>query len=266
MKKTVLTGAVLAGAMFLSTAASAGYTTFAGEDLNDDAFNPLTSLPNSTAAETSFKSNLSSGVATETFENQTTGATAPLTLHFVDSITNVDTTATLTGGGGRVVAVAQGSTNGAGRYSVPSASSSKFWEVDAGGTAGAFTITFSDAIAAFGFYGVDIGDFGGTVSVNLLDGGGNIIQTVAVPATQGSGGSTDGSVIFFGVVSSDAASDFRGISFSTTVGGGDIFAFDNFTIATRDQVVPPNQTPLPGTILLAGLGLLGLGAMRRRQR
>jgi hypothetical protein len=265
MKKTVLTGAVLAGAMFLSTAASASYTTFAGEDLNDDSFTPLSSLPNSSAAETSFKSNLSSGVSTETFEGQATGATVPLTLNFTDLITSAITTATLSGGGGQVVAVSPGNTDGNGRYSIPSATSSKFWQVNAGGSS-TFTITFSDAIAAFGFYGVDIGDFGGTVSVNLLDGSGNIIQTVAVPATQGSGGSTDGSVIFFGVVSSGAASDFMGISFSTTAGGGDVFAFDNFTIATRDQVVPPNGTPLPGTILLAGLGLLGLGAARRRQR
>lgn len=265
MKKTVLTGAVLAGAMFLSTAASASYMTFSGEDANNSSATPLTALPNSTGAETSFKSNLSTGVSTENFESQATGATVPLTLNFVDLLTSAVTSATLSGGGGFVAAVTPGTTDGFGRYSIPSATSSKYWQVNAGG-ASTFTITFSDAIAAFGFYGVDIGDFGGTVSVNLLDGSGNIIETVAVPATQGSGGSTDGSVIFFGLVSSGAASDFMGISFSTTIGGGDVFAFDNFTIATRDQVVPPNQTPLPGTILLAGLGLLGLGAMRRRQR
>jgi hypothetical protein len=243
--------------------ASAGYLTFSGEDLNDDAVTPLAAVPKSQAAEANFKSNLSSGVATEDFESKAQGASAPLTLDFKDLINGNVTQATLSGGNGSVAVVTPGETNGAGRYSVPSANSSHFWQVNAGST-NSFTVTFSEAIAAFGFYGVDIGDFGGTVSIELTDVNGNV-QTLTVPATVGANGSTDGSVLYFGVLSTGSSSDFTSLTFKSTVGGGDVFAFDNFTIATRDQVDPPANVPLPGTLALAGLGLLGLGVRSRRR-
>lgn len=263
MKKQVLTGAILSSALLFSMSASAGYLTFSGEDMNDDAVNPLATVPNSLAAEAQFKSNLSSGVATENFENQSPGANAPLTLDFKDLINGNITQATLSGGDGFVNSVAPGTAT-AGRYSVPSANSSNFWQANAG-TANSFTVTFSEAVAAFGFYGVDIGDFGGTLSIELTDVNGNV-QTVTVPATVGAGGSTDGSVLYFGVLSTGSSSDFTSLTFKSTVGGGDVFAFDNFTIATRDQVDPPTNVPLPGTLALAGLGLLGLGARSRRRQ
>lgn len=262
MKKQILTGALLTSALLLSTTASAAYQTFRGEDLNNDPDIPLVSLPNAAGAETTFKSNLSSSVSTETFESKAAGAVAPLTLDFLNTVTNVVTSATLLGGG-QVSSVPPGTTNGVGRYSIPSATSSKFWEVDASN----FTINFTSAVAAFGFYGIDIGDFGGSVSIDLLGAGNAVLGTVNLGATVGNNGSTDGSVIYFGVLSDGAASDFTGLTFKIAGAGGDVFAFDNFTIATRDQVEPPpDGVPLPGTLLLAGLGLVGLGAARRRQR
>lgn len=264
MKLSALAAATFTGAMLFSVGASASYGSFFGEDFNDDASVPLTAIPFSQAAEAGFKANLSSNVSTENFEGQAESAVAPLTLSFLNATTNVTTNAELTGGSGKVKAVTPGFTDGAGRYSIPSASSSKFWLVDAGGS---FEIKFTSAVAAFGFYGTDIGDFGGTVSVSLLDASGGVIETLPVPAKIGDAGSTDGSVLFFGALSDAVASDFWGVRFSTTVvGGEDFFGFDNFTIATRDQVTPPNPTPIPGTLLLAGLGLAGVGAMRRRAR
>jgi len=133
--------------------ASAAYVTF-GEDLNNSATVPLASTPNSSAKSAQFQS-LLIGVGTEDFEGIATGTVAPLGLTFPGA-----GMATLSGGSGVVAAVAPGTTNGFGRYSVPSPSSSKFWDVSAGGT-GDFVVTFTSAVAAFGFWGIDIGDFGG---------------------------------------------------------------------------------------------------------
>lgn len=254
MKTKLLSTVVATTLLGLSGTASA-YMAFFGEDLNNSATVPLSSTPNSSAKEANFKAQLT-GVSTETFESQTTGASAPLALNFSGSLT-----ATLTGGG-KVAAVTPGTTNGYGRYSIPSASSSKYWEVNAG----SFEIEFSQAIAAFGFYGVDVGDFGGQVSIDFYNGS-NLISRIAVPHTVVTTTSIDGSVLFFGAIASSTAEEFTSVKFSTTYGAGDTFAFDNFTIGARDQVIPPtNPTPIPGTLLLAGLGLAGLGAMRRRAR
>jgi MYXO-CTERM domain-containing protein len=265
MRHPVLAAAAFTGALLFSVGASASYATYFGEDPNDDEFVPLSSIPLSQGAEAAFKSQLTAGVYTENFEGQSAGAVAPLTLSFINSTTSATTYAPPGGGAGWVLSVGPATPDGAGRYSIPSASSSKFWLADAGGS---FEIKFTSAVAAFGFYGIDIGDYGGTVSVSLLSQTGSVITSLPVPASVGFGGDTGGSVVYFGALSDGAASDFWGVRFSTTYGGGDVFGFDNFTIATRDQVVTPptNPTPIPGTLLLAGLGLAGLGAMRRRAR
>jgi hypothetical protein len=63
--------------------------------------------------------------------------------------------------------------------------------VSAGGT-GDFVVTGSSAVAAFGFWGIDIGDFGGQLTLELRNGA-TVLDTLTVPNTAGSGGRTDGS-------------------------------------------------------------------------
>jgi hypothetical protein len=163
-------------------------------------------------------------------------------------------------GGGTVRSQAAG-TASAGRYSVPSASSTKYWETRAtSSAAGQFVVDFSTSIAAFGFYGIDIGDYGGTLSIDMMDGT-TVLQTLNVGNTVGSGGSTDGSVLYFGAIAQGAGDLFNRIRFNTTLGSGDTFAFDNFTIAEREQVTP---VPEPGSLALFAAALLGLGVARRR--
>ena len=246
MKK--LTTLTLAAGLALSAAQANAYLLYFGEDLNNSSSTPLAAIPNASGAESNFLSGLT-GVGTETFEGIAAGSGQPLNLSFPGA-----GTATLSGGSGNVTSVASG-TASAGRYSVPSASSTNFWEVSAGGS-GNFEVSFTESIAAFGFYGIDIGDFGGQLKLLLSNG-----DELVVNNTVGSNGSTDGSVLFFGVIAENAAEEFTSVEFLTTTGQGDIFAFDNFTIGKEEQVTVPE----PGTLALLGLGLAGLGFSRRKR-
>ena len=238
---------VALGVAALLTAGNASaYVTFFGQDLNGSASVPLAATPNATAASNAFLASLI-GVGTENFEGFAAGTPGPLALSFAGA-----GTATLSGGNGVIVNQPAG-TAGAGRYSVPGGT--KFWEVAAGGGA-TFTVTFDNpgGIAAFGFWGVDIGDFGGTLSLTLADGSATVLN---VPAAQGS----DGNVLFFGFIGS-AAELFTAVTFNSTVGTGDVFAFDSMTIGSREQV----RIPEPGTLLLFGLAALGAVGARKLRR
>jgi hypothetical protein len=228
--------------------------TYFGEDLNNSASTPLASFPNATAAEATFLSFLT-GVGTETFEAQSGGQ--PLALSFPGA-----GTATLSGSSGSVIALPDGTTNGFGRYGVTGDvdSDERYWEVNAG-SAGDFTVTFSQPVAAFGFYGIDIGDFGGQLNLQTA-GGSNVLLNV--PNTQGSSGSTDGSVLFYGFIATTAPETVTSIQFLTSTGQGDVFAFDDMTVGSLQQVTIPG-VPEPASVLVWA-GLIGLAWARRRVR
>ncbi len=248
------TAAALATAAFVSAAAAPAnaYQVFFGEDLNSSRSTPLGTFNNAKAAETEFLANLT-GVGTETFESFADNTNGPLALNFPGA-----GTATLSGGNGATNHVSQGSTNGFGRYGT---SGTKYWEVTAGGS-GNFTVGLSGPVAAFSFFGIDIGDFGGQLVLQLND----VANTrLTVDNAIGSYGSTDGSVLFFGLVAEDASEQFTQVIFETSTGQGDVFAFDDMTVGALEQVTP-NVIPEPSTIALLDVGAIGsLAAIRRRK-
>lgn len=221
------------------SAALAFQATYFGEDLGKGENVRLPAFPNASAARASFLAQLV-GVGTENFESFSIGAGAPLSLTFPGA-----GTATLLGSGS--IANVPSGTNGFGRYPT---SGNQYWEVS-----GSFSINFSNPVAAFGFYGIDIGDFGGNVTLKTENG-----QTVnyVIPHTiNGSGGG----VLFFGVI--DTNNPFVNATFGNTAAGIDVFGFDDMTIGSVQQVRP---VPVPATILLMGSGLLSLGLRRMRRQ
>ncbi|MDY7004860.1 MAG: PEP-CTERM sorting domain-containing protein [Cyanobacteriota bacterium] len=254
VKNVKLTRTIVSSALAFGTIVTFGnvpaqaFQIFFGEDLNDSSSAPLASFPNASGAESDFLSNLVE-VGTEDFEGFATGTSGPLDLTFPDS----NITATLSGGGGRIRSVPVGSTNGIGQYGT---SGTNFWQVSAGG-ANNFQVDFDTTVGAFGFYGIDIGDFGGQLAVELSNG---TIETFTVPNTVGSSGSTDGSVLFFGIVAEDHSETFISVDFLTTTGEGDVFAFDDFTVGDIQK------TPEPVSVLgLLVFGAVGAGSMLKRK-
>jgi len=224
----------------LSEEASAVPVTFFGEDLV-----PGGSIPAGGQAETArnnFLSNLA-GVGTEDFETFAAGDTLPISITFPGA-----GTATLAGSG--LTADMIFDTPGAGRFAT---SGTNYLEATSG-----FNLTFDQPVVAFGFYGTDIGDFNGQITI-ALDNGENFL----VPNTVNG---PDSSLLFFGVI--DMAS-FTSVMFGNTTGAPpftDVFGFDDMTVGSPQQVVVQNNpVPEPGTFLLLGSGLAGIAIWRARR-
>jgi hypothetical protein len=149
---------------------------------------------------------------------------------------------------------------GSGRFNT-TAGGSHYLSVDSGTE---FDISFDTAIAAFGFYGTDIGDFGGTLTAYLKHAGSSEEDEFIIRS--GANAAPSGSLLFWGFASVNASYDkIRFVATGTSQ--TDVFGFDDFVVADSSQIrlVTPPPLPEPGTLALAGLALLGAAAARRRR-
>jgi hypothetical protein len=247
MRRVVLAGAAVGASMGFacllgSGVATAAPVTFFGEDVNTSGDPNEAPFTNATDARNTFFMNLT-GVGTETFESFATGTSAPLPIDFMGA-----GTATINDG-----SIASGN-DGLGRYPF---SGTQYLNVGSDN----FSISFSNPIAALGFYGTDIGDFGGQLTLTLTDIH-NVTSMLTVPNTIGQEGSTSGSNLYFGFF--DTGDTYTSVSFGNNSGGADIFAFDNFSIGSTSQVTPSTPEASTWVMMLAGFAGIGFVAYRRR--
>ena len=196
-----------------------------------------------------------SGVGSEGFESFTPNVIpSSVTAIFTGSSGNV--TATLSGPSSGVVDASY-DTPDLGRFNTTSGGS-QWWLAEGGG----FTLEFDRPIAAFGFYGTDIGDFNGQLTVTLTD----ILSNVSTLTVNHTINGNDASLLFWGFI--DDSTTYTRVEFGNTVPDLEGFGFDDFVIGDRGQVILPVQVPEPSTlaIALAGLGMLRAATLRRRKK
>jgi len=220
---------------------SATPMTFFGEDIGLGEMTPLTSHPNADAARDSFLAHLvNPGVEDlEDFEDETE---APLSVDF-----GTAGTATLQGSG----YVNEGANN-VGRYPI---SGNNYWEGSS-----QFYLEFTEPQVAFGFYGIDVGDYNGQLTITYEDG---TTETLTVPHETNTMG---GTVIYFGFI--DVDHPFVKVTFGNTAEGTDYFGFDDFTIGTRGQVIIEDPTNIPEfpTVALPMVAIIGLALFFQRRK
>lgn len=255
----------IAGAflVLLSAANADPINTYFGVDYNG-AFNsatpyPLTSFPNANNAASSFITALGgpSAVSTETFDSG-----IALGNYSSLGIALGTNTATIVSPGSTTFAISN--TFDEGRYAISSPN-----YLDA--TAGNFTINFSAPVSALGFYGTDIGDFGGQLSLSLTPTGGgapvilnvNSNDALGNPGT-GAGSDQDGAVLYFGFIDT-TGQGYSSITFNDNLSGIDAFGFDNFSVAWQQPTGNTGSVPEPSSLVFVVGSLLGLAALRRRK-
>ncbi len=249
-------GGALMGVLMMPAIAMAAPLVYFGEDLGLGEHARLDSTPNADHARNQFGGLILEG-AMESFESFAPGTyawtydsgagtwTPGNTLPFANTIGSPSTpiSGTIYADTGTVIEVPTG-TNGFGRY--PTDGDKLFHT-----KAETVTFDFGREVYAFGFDGIDVGDFGGQLSVSTYYGD-TLLQTLSIAHVLESMG---GDVFFWGIVDKD--SPFTKIVLNNS-NGIDVIGLDRIIVGTL-------VTPIPAALPLMAAGVFALGWMRRRQ-
>ncbi len=232
MKRSIIGG--MAALTFALGAPAAAQTIYFGENQN-----PAGGVSGDPVnARASFLAALS-GVSTEDFSSVPLGS-ASAALTFTGSAGAIN--GTLTGGGQVVNAPVTGTF---------ATSATQFYD----NQFSAFTVAFTSPIAAFGFYGTDVGDVNTALQITLDSGLAS--QRVFTVANTLNG--NNGSLLFWGIT--DTANPFTTVTFAQS--GSDRFGFDDLTVGDARQVTGGVPEPTTWAMMVLGFGAIG-GAVRRR--
>jgi hypothetical protein len=124
-----------------------------------------------------------------------------------------------------------------------------------------FSITFSSRIAAFGYFGTDLGDLNNALTMHFFNG--TTLLNPSELAIQVPNSSKDGSEYFFGFIADSPAQYFDKVVFDSSK-TGDAIGIDQIKIGTAAQITTPVPEPssLVGTLLFGG----SIAMIKRRQR
>jgi hypothetical protein len=268
LKYLFLSSIVSATASVVLLSNSANAATFSGYDLNNTPSLPLTAAtsPNSQAAFANFSSNLNGGtVITESFEN------IPTTTFINGLSTSISgTTATFSytkkidgssanGGTSTQVQLAGANGNPAGFTNAGTYPTDGFQGISIN-SSNNFSISFNNPLAAFGYFGTDLGDSSNTLTMQFFNGA-SLVNSTSVPVNTGSANSSE---FFFGFISDNPTQYFDRVAFVSSISTtGDAIGIDQIKVGTPAQVTAvPEPSSLLGTLLFGGSVML----VKRRSR
>ncbi len=247
---------------------------FAGIPLKTD-----TTAPFSKAAFGNFSNNLNGAtVITESFETFVTPSNTPIdglitsisgtTATFSYTKKSDNSSATTSNASTRVqTADADGFTN-SGTYPTQGGRSISI------NSANNFSISFSQKLAAFSYFGTDLGDGGNTLTMKFFNVAPvpsdpltiveTLVSSTLIPINSGSANSSE---FFFGFIADNSTQEFNKVAFVSSISSnGDAIGIDQIKIGTPAQIIPSTAVPEPATILSTMIFGGAAVAMKRKQQ